>query len=102
GRLLLKTEADREKVVKTKESTTTQPYVEKLTRALVISIDGATEPGLAPYVARVMQDMKAQTFNYHATSWLEYENALERTRSAFSEHDKPFAPCAARAPVGYL
>src|SRR4029079_19736916 len=50
GRLLLKTEADREKVVKTKESTTVQPYVEKLTRALVISIDGATEPGLAPYV----------------------------------------------------
>jgi hypothetical protein len=102
GRLLLKTEADREKVVKTKESTTTQPYVEKLTRALVISIDGATEPGLAPYVARVMQDMKAQTFNYHATSWLEYENALERVRGEFAEHDDPFVPAVAGALFAFI
>jgi hypothetical protein len=102
GRLLLKTEADREKVVKTKESTTTQPYVEKLTRALVISIDGATEPGLAPYVAKVMQDMKAQTFNYHATSWLEYENALERVRGEFAEHDDPFVPAVASALFAFI
>jgi hypothetical protein len=102
GRLLLKTEADREKVVKTKESTTMQPYVEKLTRALVISIDGATEPGLAPYVARVMQDMKAQTFNYHATSWLEYENALERVRGEFAEHDDPFVPAVAGALFAFI
>jgi hypothetical protein len=102
GRLLLKTEADREKVVKTKESTTTQPYVEKLTRALVISIDGATEPGLAPYVAKVMQDMKAQTFNYHATSWLEYENALERVRGEFAEHDDPFVPAVAGALFAFI
>jgi hypothetical protein len=47
GRLVIKTEADREKLVKTKESTTLKPYVEKLTRALVVSIEGATEPGLA-------------------------------------------------------
>jgi len=102
GRLLLKTEADREKVVKTKEGTTTQPYVEKLTRALVISIDGATEPGLAPYVAKVMQDMKAQTFNYHATSWLEYENALERVRGEFAEHDDPFVPAVAGALFAFI
>ena len=102
GRLLLKTEADRERVVKTKESTTTQPYVEKLTRALVISIDGATEPGLAPYVAKVMQDMKAQTFNYHATSWLEYENALERVRGEFAEHDDPFVPAVAGALFAFI
>jgi len=102
GRLLLKTEADREKVVKTKESTTMQPYVEKLTRALVISIDGATEPGLAPYVAKVMQDMKAQTFNYHATSWLEYENALERVRGEFAEHDDPFVPAVAGALFAFI
>jgi hypothetical protein len=102
GRLLLKTEADREKVVKTKEGTTIQPYVEKLTRALVISIDGATEPGLAPYVARVMQDMKAQTFNYHATSWLEYENALERVRGEFAEHDDPFVPAVAGALFAFI
>ncbi len=102
GRLEIKTEADREKVVKTKEGTTTQPYVEKLTRALVVSIDGAAEPGLAPYVARVMQDMSSQTFNYHATSWLEYENALERVRGEFSEHDDPFVPVVAGALFAFI
>ena len=99
---MIKTEADREKLVKTKESTTMQPYVEKLTRSLVVSIDGAAEPGLAPHVAKVMQDMKAQTFNYHATSWLEYENALERTRSEFSEHDDPFVPAVAGALFAFI
>ncbi|HET9808856.1 MAG TPA: hypothetical protein VFQ66_04115 [Candidatus Limnocylindria bacterium] len=102
GRLEIKTEADRERVVKTKESTTIQPYVEKLTRALVISIDGATEPGFAPYIAKVMQDMKAQTFNYHATSWLEYENALERVRGEFAEHDDPFVPAVAGALFAFI
>ncbi len=102
GRLEIKTEADRERVVKTKESTTTQPYVEKLTRALVISIDGATEPGFAPHIAKVMQDMKAQTFNYQATSWLEYENALERVRGEFSEHDDPFVPAVAGALFAFI
>jgi hypothetical protein len=102
GRIEIKTEADRERVVKTKEGTTTQAYVEKLTRALVISIDGATEPGFAPYMARVMQDMKAQTFNYHATSWLEYENALERVRGEFAEHDDPFVPAVAGALFGFI
>jgi hypothetical protein len=102
GRIEIKTEADRERVVKTKEGTRVEPYVEKLTRALVISIDGATEPGFAPYLARVMQDMKAQTFNYHATSWLEYENALERVRGEFSEHDDPFVPAVAGALFGFI
>jgi hypothetical protein len=102
GRLEIKTEADREKVVKTKEGTTIQPYVEKLTRALVISIDGASEPGFAPFIAKVMQDMKAQTFNYHATSWLEYENALERMRGEFAEHDDPFVPAVAGALFGFI
>ncbi len=102
GRLEIKTEADREKVVKTKEGATTQPYVEKLTRALVIAIDGATEPGFAPYIAKVMQDMKAQTFNYHATSWLEYENALERVRGEFAEHDDPFVPAVAGALFAFI
>jgi len=97
GVLYIKTEADRERVVSTKESTTVQPYVEKLSRSLMVSIDGASEPGLAPYVAKVMQDMRAQTFNYHATSWLEYENALERVRSEFAEHDDPFVPAVAGA-----
>lgn len=102
GRVEIKTEADRERVVKTKESTTTQPYVEKLTRALVISIDGATEPEFAPHIAKVMQDMKAQTFNYHATSWLEYENALERVRGEFAEHDDPFVPAVAGALFAFI
>jgi len=103
GRLEIKTEADRERVVKTKEEgTRTEPYVEKLTRSLVVSIDGATEPGLAPYVARVMQDMRAQTFNYHATSWLEYENALERVRGEFAEHDDPFVPAVAGALFAFI
>jgi hypothetical protein len=102
GRLEIKTEADRERAVKTKEGTTIQPYVEKLTRALVISIDGANEPGFAPYIARVMQDMKAQTFNYHATSWLEYENALERMRGEFAEHDDPFVPAVAGALFAFI
>ena len=102
GRLEIKTEADRERVVKTKEGSTTVPYVEKLTRSLVVSIDGATEPGLAPYVARVMQDMRAQTFNYHATSWLEYENALERVRGEFAEHDDPFVPAVAGALFAFI
>ena len=102
GRLEIKTEADRERTVKTKESTTTQPYVEKLTRALVVSIEGATEPGFAPYIAKVMQDMKAQTFNYHATSWLEYENALERVRGEFAEHDDPFVPAVAGALFAFI
>ncbi|MEP6693022.1 MAG: hypothetical protein ABJB39_00080 [Chloroflexota bacterium] len=102
GALIVKTQADRERVVKTKEGTTTQPYVEKLTRRLVVSIDGASEPGLAPFVAKVMQDMKAQTFNYHATSWLEYENALERVRGDFAEHDDPFVPAVAGALFAFI
>lgn len=102
GRLLIKTEADRERVVKTKEGTATQPYVEKLTRAMVVSIEGASEPGLAPYVARVMEDMRAQTFNYQSTSWLEYENALERVRGEFAEHDDPFVPAVAGALFAFI
>lgn len=102
GQLLIKTEAGREKVVKTKESTTARPYVEKLTRAIVVSIDGAAEPGLAPYVARVMEEMKAQTFNYHSTSWLEHENALERMRGEFAEHDDPFVPAVAGALFAFI
>jgi hypothetical protein len=102
GRLEIKTEADRERVVKTKDGTKIEPYVEKLTRSLVVSIDGASEPGLAPYVARVMQDMRAQTFNYHATSWLEYENALERVRGEFAEHDDPFVPAVAGALFAFI
>jgi hypothetical protein len=102
GRVEITTEADREKLVKTKESTTTQPYVEKLTRALVVSIDGAAEPDFAPFVARVMQDMRAQTFNYHTTSWLEYENALERLRSDFAEHDDEFVPAVAGALFAFI
>jgi hypothetical protein len=97
GKLEITTDAPRERVVRTKESTTIKPYVEKLTRALVVSIDGATEPEFSPYIARVMQDMKAQTFNYHATSWLEYENALERLRTDFAEHDDQFVPAVAGA-----
>ena len=102
GRLEIKTQSDRERLVKTKEGTTVEPFVEKLTRSLMVSIDGAAEPGLAPYVARVMQDMKAQTFNYHATSWLEYENALERVRGEFSEHDDPFVPAVAGALFAFI
>jgi hypothetical protein len=102
GRVEITTESNRERVVKTKESTTTEPFVEKLTRALVVSIDGATEPEFAPYVAKVMQDMKGQTFNYHATSWLEYENALERLRSDFAEHDDQFVPAVAGALFAFI
>lgn len=102
GRLEIKTEAARDRVVKTQDGNTTERYVEKLTRELVISIDGATEPGFAAYVARVMQDMRAQTFNYHATSWLEYENALERLRTEFAEHDDPFVPAVAGALFAFI
>ena len=102
GRVEITTEANRERVVATKESTTTQPFVEKLTRALVISIDGAIEPEFAPYIAKVMQDMRAGTFNYHATSWLEYENALERLRSDFAEHDDQFVPAVAGALFAFI
>jgi hypothetical protein len=102
GRVEITTEADRERVVTTKESATTQRYVEKLTRALVVSIDGATEPDFAPFVARLMQDMRAQTFNYHATSWLDYENALERLRSDFAEHDDQFVPAVAGALFAFI
>ena len=102
GRVEVTTEANRERVVTTKESSTTQQFVEKVTRALIISIDGATEPELAPYVAKVMQDMRAGAFNYHATSWLEYENALERLRSDFAEHDDQFVPAVAGALFGFI
>jgi hypothetical protein len=102
GRVEITTEANRERVVTTKESTTTQPFVERLTRALVVSIDGATEPEFAPYVAKVMQDMRAGTFNYHATSWLEYENALERLKSDFAEHDDQFVPAVAGALFAFI
>jgi|GEM_PF-2396352 len=102
GRVEITTEANRERVVTTKESTTTQPFVETLTRALVISIDGATEPEFAPYVAKVMQDMRAGTFNYHATSWLEYENALERLKGDFAEHDDQFVPAVAGALFAFI
>lgn len=103
GRIEIKTEADRERTVKTKEEgTKTEQYVEKMTRSLMVSIEGAAEPGLAPYVARVMQDMRSQTFNYHATSWLEYENALERVRGEFAEHDDPFVPVVAGALFAFI
>jgi hypothetical protein len=46
--------------------------------------------------------MKAQTFNYHATSWLEYENALERVRTEFAEHDDPFVPAVAGALFAFI
>ncbi|HKY49832.1 MAG TPA: hypothetical protein VJP45_01110 [Candidatus Limnocylindria bacterium] len=103
GRLEIKTEADRERTVKTKDQgPRTEQYVEKMTRSLMVSIEGAAEPGLATYIARVMQDMRAQTFNYHATSWLEYENAVGRIRDEFAEHDDPFVPVVAGALFAFI
>jgi hypothetical protein len=103
GRIEIKTEADRERTVKAKDQAPRiEQYVEKMTRSLIVSIEGASEPGLASYVARVMQDMRAQTFNYHATSWLEYENALERVRGEFAEHDDPFVPVVAGALFAFI
>ncbi len=98
GRIEFKTEANRERVSKSKEGGYTYtPYVEKMTRELLISIEGAGEPGLAPHLTRVMDDMRTSKFNYQATSWLEYENAVERLKGEFSEHDDQFVPAVAGA-----
>jgi hypothetical protein len=97
GAIVIKTEAQREKTVKTKEGPTTKPYVEKKTRTLRVALDGAVEPAIALEFSRILDDMRNATFSYQSTSWLEWQNALERLRDDFHQHDDPFIPSVAGA-----
>jgi len=95
GAVLIKTEADRERVVKTKEGPTTRQYVERRTHTVQLKFEGTPEPHVAAEFARVLEDMRAARFSFGSTSWHELENALERIRGQFADQDDPIVPAAA-------
>lgn len=95
GAVVIATQADRERVVKTKEGTKFRQYVERRTHRIQLNFEGATEPHVAAELARVLEDMRAGKFSFNSTSWHELENGLERIRGQFADQDDPIVPTAA-------
>jgi len=95
GAIVVKTEAPREKLVKKKEEVTVVAYVEKRTRAMRVLIDGVPEPSLVPAFARILEDMRTAKFSYNGTSWIEYQNAVDRAHTEFQHQDDVVLPAAA-------
>ncbi len=95
GAIVVKTEAPREKLVKKKEAVTVVAYVEKRTRAMRVLIDGVPEPSLVPAFARILEDMRTAKFSYNGTSWIEYQNAVDRAHTEFQHQDDIVLPAAA-------
>jgi hypothetical protein len=46
-------------------------------------------------LARVLEDMRTTKFSFKGTSWIEYQNALDRLRATFHEQDDAILPAAA-------
>lgn len=95
GAIVVKTEAPREKMVKVKDEMQVKAYTEKRTRAVRVVIDGVDEPALVPAFARILEDMRTSKFSYSGTSWIEYQNRVDHTRTEFNHQDDAVLPAAA-------
>jgi hypothetical protein len=95
GAVVVSTEAERDRIVKTKDRTEVKPYTEKRRHAVRVCVDGVDEPALAVMLARVLEDMRTTKFSFRGTSWIEYQNALDQLRSTFHDQDDAVLPAAA-------
>jgi hypothetical protein len=95
GAIVVKTEAPREKMVRRKDEVQIKPYTEKRSRAMRVLIDGVPEPSLVPAFARILEDMRTAKFSYNGTSWIEYQNAVDRAHTEFQHQDDVVLPAAA-------
>jgi hypothetical protein len=95
GAVVVRTEAEREKLVRTRGTTDVKTYTEKKRTAMRLVVDGVEEPSLAVMLGRVLEDMRTTKFSFKGTSWIEYQNALDRLRATFNEQDDAILPAAA-------
>ena len=96
GAVVVHTEAERERVVTRKDKTTeVKTFTERRKHALRVAVDGVDEPSLAIMLARVLEDMRTTKFSFRGTSWIEYQNALDRLRGVFHDQDDAVLPAAA-------
>ncbi len=96
GAIIVKTEAPRERVTKSKDGTVQiRPYTEKRTRPVRLVVDGVAEPKLVPAFARILEDMRTAKFSYSGTSWIEYQNAHDHLKMDFDHEDDAVLPAAA-------
>lgn len=95
GAVVIKVEAPRERTVTRKEGAVVQRYTEKRRIALRVQVDRVDEPSLAPVFSRVLEDMRASTFSFKGTPWIEYRNEIDRLRGAFDQQDDAVLPIAA-------
>jgi hypothetical protein len=105
GSIVVTTEAPREKLVRKKEDVQVVAYTEKRSRAMRVVIDGVPEPSLVPAFARILEDMRTAKFSYNGTSWIEYQNAVDRAHTEFLHQDDMVLPAGAAgmwAAIGLL
>ncbi len=95
GSVVIRTESVRESIVPTKRGTVVRRIAETKERALRLVVDDVVEPSLSETFARVLDDMRSQSFSPHSTSWHEYQNAIERIQGEFSDQDDHVLPIAA-------
>ncbi len=95
GAIVVRTEAERERLVRTRSGTETRRYVEKTTRSFVPVVEGVNEPALLATFSRVLEDMRASRFTFNGTSWHEHQNAIDRLRGEFTDQDDLVLPAAA-------
>src|SRR5437773_2311771 len=95
GTVLVRSEAARERVVRKKDVTTLQPYVEKRTRGIRVVVDGVSETAVAAPLWRVLEDMRTGGFSYQGTSWITYVNSIDALHTDFDAHDDPSIPMTA-------
>lgn len=95
GAVVMHTEAERERDVTRKGQTEVVTFTQKRRHALRVAVDGVDEPSLAIMLARVLEDMRTTKFSFRGTSWIEYQNALDRLRGNFNDQDDNVLPAAA-------
>jgi hypothetical protein len=95
GAVIVKTEAARERMVRKKDTTRIEPYVERRSRGVRVVVDGVVEPSVAQPLSRVLEEMRSGTFSYQGTTWIAYVNSLDGLHTLFDANDDPAIPATA-------
>lgn len=95
GAVVIRVEAPRERTVTKKEGSVVQRYTDKRRIAFRLQVDRVDEPSIASAFSRVLEDMRASTFSFKGTPWIDYRNAIDRLHGAFDHEDDAVLPIAA-------
>lgn len=95
GATVVKLQAPRERVLATKGGTEVKTHIDRRRVALRLVTDGVDEPSLTPLFARVLEDMRTTKFSFKGTSWIEYQNGIDRLHTDFDAQDDAVLPAAA-------